>query len=192
MNRIRFVALLVALLGTLLFLNNQFNQPETWESINGKGLSAFHESNYAEAEQHFIKAVKLGKTFSSDDHRLNFSLNQLAEIYRIQSKFAEAEQVLKQLLESYKIKFGPSHINVALTLNNLAANSRTQGKFEDAEILLKQALKIIENSLGAEHPIVGNLLEHYAHLLRQANRTTEAEEIEKRYHEIYSRLGTDN
>jgi len=64
MNRIRFVALLVALSGTLFFLNNQFNQPETWGRINRKGLSAFQESHYAEAEQHFIKAVKLGKLFS--------------------------------------------------------------------------------------------------------------------------------
>lgn len=103
----------------------------------------------------------------------------MSEIYRIQSKFSEAEQVLKQLLESYKIKFGPTHINVALTLNNLAANSRTQGKFEEAEILLKQAWEILEDSLGAEHSIVGNLLEHYAHLLRQMNRSTEAEKNRK-------------
>jgi tetratricopeptide (TPR) repeat protein len=192
MNRIRFVALLVAILGTLLFLNNQFNQPETWESINRKGLSAFQESHYAEAEKHFKKAVKLGGTFPPADPRLNFSLNQLAEIYRIQSKFAEAEQVLKRLLENYKIKFGPTHINVALTLNNLAANSRIQGKFEESEILLKQALKILEESLGAEHPLMGNLLEHYAHLLHQMNRSTKAGEIEKRYHKIYSRLGRDN
>ena len=192
MNRIRFVALLVAILGTLLFLNNQFNQPETWESINRKGLSAFQESHYAEAEKHFKEAAKLGGTFPPTDPRINFSLNQLAEIYRIQSKFSEAEQVLKQLLESYKIKFGPNHINVALTLNNLAANSRIQGKFEESEILLKQALKILEDSLGAEHPILGNLLEHYAHLLHQMNRSTEAGEIEKRYHKIYSRLGRDN
>ncbi len=192
MSRIRFVALLVAILGTLLFFNNYFNQPETWESVNKKGLAAFQESRYAEAEKYFKKAVKLGETFPPEGYRLNFSLNQLAEIYRIQSKFAEAEQVLKQLLESYKIRFGPTHINVALTLNNLAANFRVQGEFKKSEILLKQALNILEESLGAEHPVMGNILEHYAHLLHQMNRSAEAENMKKRYQKIYSRLSMGN
>lgn len=190
MNKLKFIALLIAILGTILFFKTQFSQPETWEELNRKGLSAYHESRYEEAEKHFLKAVKLAENSSEGGHRLYFSLNQLAEVYRIQSKFTEAEQVLKQLLESYKEHFGPKDINVALTLNNLAANSRVRGKLEESEILLKQALEILEESFGSNHPLVGNLLEHYVHLLHKMGRHIEAKKFENRFQQIFSAMGT--
>ncbi|MBC8283682.1 MAG: tetratricopeptide repeat protein [Nitrospinae bacterium] len=186
MNKIKLVALLVAILGTLLFFKTHFDSSETWENLNKKGLSAYHESRYVEAEKHFLKAVKLAEISSKEGHRLYFSLNQLAEVYRIQSKFTEAEQVLKQLLESYKKYFGPKHINVALTLNNLAVNYRARGKFEESENLLKQALEILEESFDSNHPLVGNILEHYAHLLHEMGRHSEAERLESRFQKISS------
>jgi len=186
MNKIKLVALLVAILGTVLFFKTQFDSSETWENLNKKGLSAYQESRYAEAEKHFLKAVKQAKNSSEESHRLYFSLNQLAEVYRIQSKFAEVGQVLKQLLESYKEDFGPRHVNVALTLNNLAVNSRVRGKFEESENLLKQALEILEESFGSNHPLVGNILEHYAHLLHKMGRSVEAERLENRFQKILS------
>ena len=186
MTPTKLVALFVAVAGLLLYLNSYFSQPETWESHYKKGVSAFRESHYAEAEKHFAQALELAEMSSLNDRRLYSNLTQLTEIYRVQSKFAEAERVLKRLLTMDEKKFGPKHLNVALRLNNLAGNYRVRGKYEEAESLLKRALKILEESLGKEHPLVANILEHYAHLLKKMGQSVEAENLERRYKAIYS------
>jgi tetratricopeptide (TPR) repeat protein len=192
MNRTKLVALFVAIVGSALYLHSYFNPVETWESHNKKGMSAFQKSNYIEAEKHFVQALEMAESFSPNDNRLHFILYQLAENYRIQSKFPEAERVLLRILEIDKKKFGPEHPNVALGLNNLAGNYRLLGKYEEAEALLKRALQILEKSLGKEHPLVGNILEHYAHLLHKMGRSIEAEKLESRFHAIYSGQGSEN
>jgi tetratricopeptide (TPR) repeat protein len=192
MTRTKLVALFVAVAGSLLYLHNYFNPPETWESHNKKGVSVFEESRYAEAEKHFVQALELAETSPLNDGRLYFSLSQLAEIYRVQSKFIEAERVLKLILAMDEKKFGSKHLNVALRLNNLAGNYRVRGKYDEAESLLKRALKILEESLGPEHALVGNILEHYSHLLNEMSRSVEAENLEKRYKAIYSRQDREN
>jgi Flp pilus assembly protein TadD len=192
MTRTKLIALFVAVAGSLLYFYSYFTSPETWEIHNKKGLSALQNSHYAEAEKHFVQALKLAQTVSSGDHRLHFSLNQLAEIYRLQSKFAAAESVLKRSLALDEQKFGPRHINVALRLNNLAGNYRLRGKYAEAETLLKRAVKILQESLGTEHPLVGNILEHYAHLLDKMGRFVEARALESRYQAIYSMQNVGN
>ena len=189
MNLTKFVAIFVTVIGILFYLYSYFNPPETWESHNEKGVSAFHESRYADAEMHFVQADKLAKKFPPHDRRLNFGLNQLAEIYRIQAKFVQAETILKRIITIDEEKFGSAHPNVAYGLNNLAGNYLARGKYNEAEALLKRALIILEESFGREHPLVGNIVEHYARLLNKMGRSAEAEMMEKRYLAIYSSQG---
>ena len=192
MTRTKLIALFVAIVGSLLYFYNYFNPPETWQDHNKKALSAFHDSRYAEAEKHFVPALELIEAFPPNDPRFVFILYQLAEIYRIQSKFVEAEKMLKQILSVEEKKLGFNHPNVALGLNNLAGNYRERGRYEEAETLLKQALKILEDTLGKESSLVGNILEHYAHLLHKMGRHIEAGKLESRYQAIYSSLSKDN
>ena len=192
MTRTKVIAIIVAIVGSLLYVHSYLNPPETWESLNKKGVRAFHASRYAEAEKHFNLALELAEKPPVNNDRLHFSLYQLAEIYRMQSKLAEAELILKRTLEIDRKKLGAKHPNVALDLNNLASNYRERGKYEEAEVLLQQALKILEESLGKDHPLVGNILEHYAHLLHKMNRPVEAEKLESRFHMIYSAQSKEN
>ncbi len=192
MTKTKLVALIVAVAGSLLYLYSYLNPPETWESHNKKGVSAFQASRYAEAENHFIQALELAENAPINNDRLHFSLYQLAEIYRIQSKFVEAELVLKRTLEIDEELLGPKHPNVAFGLNNLASNYRVRGRYEEAEALLEKALKILEESLGREHALVGNILEHYVHLLKKMDRSAEAEKLESRLRVIYSAQGMEN
>jgi tetratricopeptide (TPR) repeat protein len=192
MTKTKLFALFVAVMGSSLYLYTYFNPPETWESLNKKGVLAFHESRYAEAEKHFIEALKLAEVFPLNDNRRHFILYQLGEIYRIQSKVDEYELLLKQIIAIDENRFGSEHPNVALGLNNLAGIYRERGKNEKAEALLKQALKILEGALGTEHPLVGNILEHYAYLLHKMGRSVEAEKLKKRYEAIYSAQSTEN
>ena len=82
------------------------------------------------------------------------SLNNLAEIYRKQGKYAQAEPLYKRSLAIMEKALGPEHPSVATSLNNLALLYQAQGKYAEAEPLYKRALAIVEKALGPEHPDV--------------------------------------
>jgi tetratricopeptide (TPR) repeat protein len=79
-------------------------------------------------------------------------LNNLAEVYRDQGKYADAEGLHKRALAIREKALGKNHPSVADTLNNLASVYKDQGKYADAEGLYKRALPIKEKALGKDHP----------------------------------------
>ncbi len=152
----------------------------TWESYNKAGEDAYQQGNYAEAEKQLLAARAEAERFAPDDPRLGTSLNNLAELYRNQGKYAEAEPLYQRSLAIDEKALGPNHPGVATDLNNLAELYRTQGKYAEAEPLYQRALAIYEKALGPEHPNVATSLENYADLLREMGRNEEAAEMEAR------------
>jgi tetratricopeptide (TPR) repeat protein len=80
------------------------------------------------------------------------SLNNLAELYRSQGRYEEAEPLYLQALELGQRLLGENHPDVATSLNNLALLYNTQGKYVKAEALSRQALIIYWQTLGTQHP----------------------------------------
>jgi tetratricopeptide (TPR) repeat protein len=76
------------------------------------------------------------------------SLNNLAELYQAQGRYAEDEPLYKRSLAIKEKAFGPDHPDVALSLNNLAELYRAQGRYAEAEPLYKRSLAIWEKSQG--------------------------------------------
>ena len=72
------------------------------------------------------------------------SLNNLAALYQVQGRYAEAEPLFKRSLAIKEKAFGPDHPDVALSLNNLGLLYQNQGRYTDAEPLYKRALAIKE------------------------------------------------
>ncbi len=83
------------------------------------------------------------------------SLNNLAEFYRTQGKYAEAEPLYQRSLAIDENALGPDHPDLATDLNNLALLYHAQGHYAEAEPLYQRSLAIRENALGPEHPDVG-------------------------------------
>jgi tetratricopeptide (TPR) repeat protein len=54
------------------------------------------------------------------------SLNNLAELYRAQGQYAQAEPLYKRSLAIVEKALGPDHPNVATSLNNLALLYKTR------------------------------------------------------------------
>ena len=88
------------------------------------------------------------------------SLNNLAELYRAQGKYAEAEPLYKRSLAIREKTLGPEHPDIAKSLSNLAALYYTQGKYAEGEPLLERSLGILEKALGPEHPNVAVVREN--------------------------------
>ena len=103
------------------------------------------------------------------------TLNNLANLYRAQGRYSEAERFLKRALVIREKSLGPNHADVGQTLNNLALVYRDQGKYGEAEGLFKRALAIREKALGANHPDVGQTLTNLANVYRDQGKYGEAE-----------------
>ena len=77
---------------------------------------------------------------------LRQSLNNLAVLYKIQGRFADAEPLYKRALAIKEKAFGPDHPDVAISLSNLAELYRVQGRYADAAPLNQRALAIRETN----------------------------------------------
>ncbi len=171
--------LLVGLLCLALWTTALAQQTQ-WEKLNGAGMEAYERDHYAEAEKLWLAALKEAETFGGEDPRLATSLNNLAELYRAQGRYAQAGPRYRRALAIREKALGPEHPQVATSLNNLAELYRVQGKYAQAEPLYQRALAIWQKALGPEHPQVAMVLENYTVLLHRLNRDAEADKMEAR------------
>ena len=71
-----------------------------WSMYTDLGNRAYQHGLYGEAEKTFKSALKEARTFGPADRRLSLSLNNLAEVYRMEGRFGEAEQAAREGLAS--------------------------------------------------------------------------------------------
>ncbi len=89
---------LVAPLCVVLVSTQASAQSTPWETSTAAGLEAYQQARYAEAEKAWLLALKEAENFGPEDPRLATSLNNLAELYRAQGKYAEAEPLYERAL----------------------------------------------------------------------------------------------
>ena len=104
----------------------------------------------------------------------------MAELYRNQGRYGEAEPLYKRSLAIYEKLLGAEHSLTATSLNNLAGLYESQGRYVEAEPLYKRSLAITEKVLGSEHPHSGASLNNLAGLYKSQGRYVDAEPLYKR------------
>ena len=130
--------LLVGFLG-LAFLPTAACQRTRWESKNAEGVKALQEGRYADAEKLFLAALEKAEGFGPQDPRLATSLNNLAELYRTQGKYAKAEPLHKRVLTIKEKTLRTEHPDVAQSLENYAALLRETGRAAEATTMEARA-----------------------------------------------------
>jgi CHAT domain-containing protein len=111
------------------------------------------------------------------------ALSWQAELLRNTNRFAEAEPLLKRVVEIFeKVEQDTGHErpNYAGALNNLAQLLFATNRLAEAEPLMRRALAIDEKSLGPGHPNVAKDLNNLAQLFKATNRLAEAEPLMRR------------
>jgi hypothetical protein len=78
--------------------------------------------------------------------------NNLAELYRQQGRFDEAEPLQLRALGIVEKALGPDHPYLGMSLNNLAELYREQGRLDEAEPQPRAGNR--EKALGPDHPTV--------------------------------------
>ena len=131
------------------------------------------------------RELKIRETALGPDHQwLAASLNNLAELYREQGKYAEAEPLYRRALKIDEKTHGTDHPEHAVYLNNLALLYHMESKYDQAEPLYQQALKIEESARGPDHPMVAIRLDNLAALYNGQGKFAEAEPLYQRALEI--------
>jgi tetratricopeptide (TPR) repeat protein len=107
------------------------------------------------------------------------SLHNLAGLYRMQGRYAEAEPLYKRSLAIRENGYGPDHQDVALILKSLAGLYHHQGRYTDAEPLYKRSLAIREKA-QPDHPDLAHSLNNLAALYDSEGRYAEALNLSRR------------
>jgi tetratricopeptide (TPR) repeat protein len=79
-------------------------------------------------------------------------MNNLADAYGYQGKYAQAEALFSQTLQIKNRVRGPEHPSTLYTLSGFASMYQHQGKYALAETYAARALAGRRHALGPEHP----------------------------------------
>jgi tetratricopeptide (TPR) repeat protein len=82
------------------------------------------------------------KALGPEHRHVGVALNDLAELYMAQGRFAEAEPLQKRRLIILENALGATHPDVAVALNDLALLYHHLERFAEAEPLFKRSLAI--------------------------------------------------
>ena len=126
--------------------------------------SLLHDKGaYAEAEQHYQRALALGRErLGPRDPRVAETLGRYGLlVLRAHNDDTRAEALIREGVDVMRAAFGAEHPKVAAMVNTLAAVPDARGDHAQSEQLLRQALAIQRTHLGELHPAtietLGNL-----------------------------------
>ncbi len=155
--------------------------------LSAAGEASYEAGMYPAAESALFEALKI-RMSAADFSGMPRIIGNLALVYQVQGRYAEAERLQRDLLAMFEKALGPAHPTVATSLNNLAALYETQGRYAEAESLHKRALANREKALGPEHIDVAHSLNNLAVLYSAQNRPADAEPLSKRALVIYEKV----
>jgi tetratricopeptide (TPR) repeat protein len=154
--------------GQFVILQRLSLEETDWIVSNGAGLEAFQRGRYEEAAQSLRQAVEKAEKLKPVDYRLEDSLHGLAETYRLQKKYSEAEPLYRRYLALHW--GGPGAPDVLDRLSELLAVAY----FQDAEF--SEKLRKFEEALSRAH-LSEDLYQAMSGILFKAELMPEAETL---------------
>ena len=106
-------------------------------------------------------------------------MNGLAAMFNSQNRPAEAEKILRQVVDIRMRVLGPQHPRTLLALHDLAVSRAGQGKYSDAEEIERGVLAIEERVQGAAHADTLTARQELGVILSREGRLAEAESLLK-------------
>jgi tetratricopeptide (TPR) repeat protein len=158
-------------------MKNISNIIEKLNQLNSRVVKLVEEGDFESALLVTQQAVKLGEESRSEHPAIADSLNNLAELYRMQGRYLLAKPLYLKAFNMRKSLLGESHPDIAQSLNNLATFLVTQGHYQEAEEKLFAALNIWKQHLGEEHPEIATSLNNIAEVYREQGRYQDAEQM---------------
>jgi tetratricopeptide (TPR) repeat protein len=133
--------------------------------------------HYLQAESLLKRALTIAKKTGDNSREADVMTHQ-AELYMEQRRYADAEPILRQILQS-----GNGTMQI-LTLDDLAVISLWKHKYSEAEQLFRKAIGQIETELGPEDPMLTGSLFPLALMIASQRRASEAVDLADRAWQI--------
>ena len=105
------------------------------------------------------------------------SMNNLAELYKAQGRYGEAEPLYHEALQLRGEVLGPKHPDTLQSMNNLGLYWAQGSRYGEAEPLLREALQLRGEMLGPKHPDTLQSMNNLAQLYKAQGRYGEAEPL---------------
>ena len=105
-------------------------------------------------------------------------LNGLANLYREQGKYEQAEPLYQRALRIREQQLGLEHPETAEIIHDLARSWEVQGNSEEASIWYARALAVREQALGTHHPKTTETRTHLIALLHALGQHEQAVQLE--------------
>jgi CHAT domain-containing protein/Tfp pilus assembly protein PilF len=154
---------------------------EIVEALNRVVVAIYQKGDYRTAVTIAEQTDRFAEQRLAPEHLATLSsVNNLAELYRVQGRYGEAEPLYQQALAGYEEVLGPEHPNTLTSVNNLALLYDSQGRYGEAEPLYRRALAGREKVLGPEHPDTLTSVNNLAALYDSQGRYGEAEPLYRR------------
>ena len=120
--------------------------------------------HYAEAEPLYHKALAVfSETLPQGTPSIGSCLVALAQMYKDQGRYEEAEPFLKGVLEIKRVK-RPGSVTLAKSIEDLGGLYKEQGRYKEAEALYREAVEILKDEYPASHPTMVDLRDTLAEL----------------------------
>jgi len=117
----------------------------------------------------------------------------VADLYRNQGRWEEAEQLEVKVMETSWAKLSADHPSTLTSMANLASTYWNQRRWEDAEQLFVKVMEIRKAKLGADHPSTLTSMANLALAYQTQGRWEEAEQLEVKVMETSrAKLGADH
>ena len=87
--------------------------PGNFDAEYSAGQTAFAAANYKEAEKQLRGALRSSRQFAANDPRVLNTLKDLSQVYRAQSKYADAEPLMERYLALRERSLGKFHSDLA-------------------------------------------------------------------------------
>lgn len=133
------------------------------------------------ASEGTVSALKsIAKSSSNKDitivkEALGTALENVAERYGQENRYAEAEDAYKSAIEIYETQNDAANPDLARKLEKLADLYKAQGKFAQAEPLLRRSLKIKEQLYGPNATTLASTLRDLSELYKGQGKQIEAD-----------------
>ena len=119
-------------------------KPDYVGAHNNLGWAYYKKGLFAKAEPHYKRALAIREKALGPDHpKVVITLINLAKLRFAQGQLAEAESLLKRMVEILD-RAGPKYPNAAKDLERVATLYEKLGKYEEAGKLLVRADRIRE------------------------------------------------
>lgn len=157
---------------TLIVVNNLAN---VLKMLGGK-------RNQDQAVNYYRESLAAKRETLGEHHESTLkAMNNLAVFLVEQQKLGEAEPIMEQAFNGYKVQMGTTHPDTIFLVRNYSQVLWNLGKRDQALQMVNETLTIVSEKRGTTDASTRGLAQTYAQLLRAARENEKAQKVEEQY-----------